>query len=67
MRIPDNYDLLEAHIIEQERRLARRPICANCDNYIQDEEAYLINGEFICQKCLDRDFRIFVEDFIDDF
>ena len=65
MSIPDIYDLWKAHDIEQERRLARRPMCSNCDNRIQDEDAYLINGEFICPKCLDRDFKINVEEFID--
>lgn len=62
----DVYDLWEAQDIEKERRLARRPICSNCDQRIQDEEAYLINGEVICQKCLDRDFKIWVEEYVDD-
>lgn len=66
MRIPDNYDMWEAHDREMERRLARRPLCSICDNHIQDEEAYLINGEVICQECLDRDFKINVEDYIDE-
>ena len=62
----DVYDLWVAQDIEKERRLARRPICSFCDNRIQDEDAYLINGEFICQECLDKDFKINVEEFIDD-
>lgn len=67
MNIPDAYDLWEAQDIENERRLARRPKCSVCDNRIQDEEAYLINGDFVCEKCLERDFKIWVEDYIDDF
>lgn len=62
----DAYDLWEARDREMERRLARRPLCSICDNHIQDEEAYLINGEVICQECLNRDFKINVEDYIDE-
>lgn len=63
MSIPDVYDLWEAHDIEKERRLARRPMCSICDENIQDEEAYLINGEFVCKECLDRDYKIYLEDY----
>lgn len=38
---------------EQNRWLARRPVCADCDNHIQDEEAYYIDGEWICINCMD--------------
>ncbi len=67
MRIPDALDLWEAYDSEKERRLAKRPLCSICDNHIQDEDAYLINGDFVCQDCLDRDFKICVEDYIDEF
>ena len=48
---------------EMERRRARRPVCSNCGEHIQDEEAYLINSEFICQKCLDNEFKIWMDDY----
>lgn len=38
---------------EQERRLARLPRCADCDNPIQDETAFYINGEWICEDCME--------------
>lgn len=38
---------------EQHRRLAHRPTCAECGEHIQDDEAYYINGEWICQNCMD--------------
>ena len=66
MSIPDSYDLWLAHDNEKERRLAKRPMCSICHKRIQDEEAYLINGEVICQSCLDRDFKINVEDYMDE-
>ena len=41
-----------AHDIEQEKALAALPHCADCDEPIQDEEAYYINGEWICEDCM---------------
>jgi len=38
---------------EQERRLARLPVCADCDEPIQTESAYYINGEWICEDCME--------------
>lgn len=49
----DSLSLWEAHDAEQERQLARMPQCADCDNPIQEEEAYYINGEWICERCMD--------------
>lgn len=37
---------------EQNRQLEQRPVCADCDNPIQDETAYYINGEWICKDCM---------------
>lgn len=31
----------------------KRPVCADCGNHIQDEEAYYINGEWVCMDCMD--------------
>ena len=38
---------------EQEKRLEQLPVCADCEEHIQDEEAYYINGEWICERCID--------------
>lgn len=38
---------------EQEKQLERLPVCADCDNPIQDETAFYINGEWICEDCMD--------------
>ena len=53
MNIPDNYSQWLSHEREQEQWFARLPICADCDNPIQDEYAYYINGEWICENCMD--------------
>lgn len=42
----------ERHQAAQDRRLARLPVCADCDHPIQDERAFYINGEWICQNCM---------------
>lgn len=42
-----------AQIAEQEAWLAKRPVCADCGHHIQEEEAYYINGEWICERCMD--------------
>lgn len=65
MNIPDSYDLLEAHDREQERQLERLPVCEICGKHIQDEHLYLINDEFVCQKCLDRDYKKQTDDYIE--
>ena len=38
---------------DQERQLARRPTCTECDEHIQEETAYYINGEWICHSCME--------------
>ena len=57
MDIPDNYDQWKAHEREQERRLARIPKCDYCDEPIQEDFYYEINGYVICETCMDRFFR----------
>lgn len=37
----------------QTKRLEQFPLCSECDEHIQDETAYYINGEWICERCMD--------------
>jgi formylmethanofuran dehydrogenase subunit E len=37
---------------EHNRQLEALPVCADCDEHIQDERAYYINGEWICMACM---------------
>jgi formylmethanofuran dehydrogenase subunit E len=62
MNIPDNFDIWEAHDIEQERRRMRRPECSECGEHIQDEKAYYINGEWICENCMSN-YHVYVDDY----
>ena len=55
--LQDNYDLFKEHEREQERWLRKRPLCSYCDEHIADEFAYNINGEWVCEVCMERHFR----------
>ena len=66
MNFPDNYDIWEAQDIAKERRRARRPVCKLCGEHIQDETAFLIQGDWYCESCMDN-FRELLEDYDEDF
>lgn len=38
---------------EQTAALERLPRCCECYEPIQDEVAYYINGEWVCEACMD--------------
>ena len=57
MNVPDNYDLWEAHDAEQEKALAERYVCDYCGHPIQEDHHYEINGDFLCEGCLNEHFR----------
>lgn len=69
MGVPDNYDLWEHREIEQERQLARLPICEGykCGKRIQDEDYYDVYGEILCEKCMKKQFRRKTEDLMYEF
>lgn len=46
-----DFDRLDA---EQTRWLKKRPRCSECDEHIQEDYAYYINDEWICEKCMER-------------
>ena len=51
--IPDNYSRFEWQEAERERWLAKLPVCSECGEPIQDEFCYEINGEYICDSCME--------------
>lgn len=55
--LPDNYDLWSLHDAEQQKQLAKLPVCCMCGEPIQDEYYYLINDDILCQECLENNFR----------
>ncbi len=52
------------HDAEQQAKLDKLPVCTYCDEPVQDDFYYEINGEVICETCLDRFFRKSVEDYV---
>lgn len=38
---------------EEEKWLKTRPVCAWCGHPIQDEYAYEIDGELVCEDCIE--------------
>lgn len=53
MRVIDNYDLFEMYEQERWRVLKRLPVCSMCDEPITDEYCYKLDGDLICEACLD--------------
>ena len=51
-----------SHEAEQEAWLAERPVCADCDEPIQDDHCFEINGEYICPRCMEDLHRRDVDD-----
>lgn len=55
----------ERHDARQRRRLARLPRCSECREPIQDDECYEINGELICEGCLNENHRKRTDDYVE--
>ena len=60
----DNYDLFVRHDAEQEAWLAKLPRCGCCGEPIQDDYLYEINGEALCEHCLNEYYRKDVENYV---
>lgn len=56
-----DYDRWDA---EQHRKLKRRPRCSHCDEYIQSH-CYRIDGDYICPDCLESDYRVDADEYLD--
>ena len=62
MRCPDNYSQWEDRERMRESWLSRRPVCADCDEHIQDDHCFEVNGEYICPRCMEDLHRKDVDD-----
>lgn len=49
---------------QQTEELKKRPVCCYCEEPIQDDFCYEINGEYFCEDCLDMHFRKEVDDIV---
>lgn len=57
-----DYDRWEA---DQEAWLNARPVCAECGEHIQDEYAYRIGNDLICEDCL-KETRVNIDDLMEE-
>ena len=64
MYVPDNLDAYNEYSSRQESRLDARPKCEECGNPIQDEGCYYINGELICNECMEG-YKVNTEDYLE--
>lgn len=65
MYIPDNYDRWEAHDAERQKELEKLPRCSECDEPIQTDKCYEVNGELICPDCMEQNHRKWTDDYCD--
>lgn len=49
-----------AYDAHQAKQLEQLPACADCGEHIQEEEAFFIHGDWICENCIDS-YRVKVE------
>lgn len=47
----------ERYFAEQERRFEELPECDYCGERITDDYYWYINGEILCEECLNSNFR----------
>lgn len=55
----------ERYFAEQDRQMERLPVCVDCDQPITDDFYYEINGECLCQNCLEAGYRKSIDDYIE--
>lgn len=52
----------ERHDREQAERLKRLPVCVDCGEPIQDETAFFINEEWVCERCINIYRRVVIDE-----
>lgn len=50
---------------EQQRELERRPVCVECDEHIQENYFFEVNGECVCTRCMIDNHRKGVNDYVE--
>ena len=58
-----DYDRYCEHL---ESELAKLPKCVDCNNPIQDDDYYDVDGEYLCESCMKDRYRRSTEDYIND-
>lgn len=61
----DPLDCFDRYEADQSEELEKLPVCSECGEPIQDDFCYQIDGDLICEKCMDR-FHVSTDRFIND-
>ena len=64
--IPDALDLYLDHQAREEAELEKFPQCDSCGEYITDDFCYNVNGDLLCEDCMNDLFRVSTDDYIND-
>ena len=56
----------EAYDRENQAWLEKHPVCDMCGEHITDEHFFLINGEKVCEECLNDHYRQDTDDYMED-
>lgn len=62
--LADNYDLWARWDAEREGAVARLPKCGYCGEAIEEDYFYIIERTFVCESCLKKEHRQYVDDYI---
>ncbi len=55
----------ERYMAEQEEELKKLPVCDYCKKPIQDDYLYDLEGDIICEACMNKHFRKHTEDYME--
>ena len=56
----------DAYDRECQESLEKLPKCDHCGKYITDEFFYDIDGEYVCEECLDKLYKVYTEDYMEE-
>lgn len=63
MSIGANEYYLNLHLAAEDREEERYPHCDKCGNAIYDEHYYEINGDLLCEDCMNDKYRFNTDDY----
>ena len=63
--LPDALDMWETHDAEQEEAFKKLPVCDYCNRHIDDDYLYDLEGDIICESCMNKHFRKHTEDYME--
>ena len=62
--LADNYDAWAQWDAQREKSLSRLPKCGYCGEAITEDYFYIIGRTFVCESCLNKEHRQYLDDYI---